>query len=231
MIDRSQQRVHRLGRPPRIDRAAIARVAGEIPLEELTLRSVAERLGVSVPGLYHYVSGREDLIRLAAEQSALRLTMPVDHGQHWAVWFFEWAAYIRRAFVGDPELFKHFIDGAVGPEVMAPHIDAAVGLCVRQGFTARDALQAYELVSECAMGAAVSAIRADRARQADRTFDVEVRRIIARGELELPYLGSLLADGGLPDHEPFVQQITTVLAGIAALRGESWEAIASLLSR
>jgi AcrR family transcriptional regulator len=37
---------------------------------------VADRLGVSVPGLYHYVSGREDLIRLAAEQSALRMTMP-----------------------------------------------------------------------------------------------------------------------------------------------------------
>lgn len=218
----------RLGRPPRIDRAAIARAAGEIPLAELTLRSVAERLGVSVPGLYHYVSGREDLIRLAAEQSALRMTMPVDHGQHWAVWLHEWAAYNRRAFIADPELLKHFIDGAVGPELTAPAIDRAIGLCMRQGFTAREALEAYNLVSECALGSAISTIRAERSRREGSPFDLEVRTLIARGE-DLPHLRRLLDEESLPDAVPFLRQVATVLAGIAALRGEPWPEIQALL--
>ncbi len=218
----------RLGRPPRIDRAAIAQAAGEIPLDELTLRSVAERLGVSVPGLYHYVSGREDLIRLAAEQSALRLTMPVDHGQHWAVWFCEWAGYIRRAFIRDPELLKHFIDGAIGTEVMAPNLDAAIGLCLRQGFTARQAMEAYDLVSECALGSAIAVIRAERNRREGSSFDLEVRSLIARG-VQLTHLSRLLGEDTVPEPVRFRRQITTVLAGIAALRGEPWEGIKALL--
>jgi AcrR family transcriptional regulator len=221
-------RGRRPGRPPRIDRAAIARAAGEIPLEELTLRSVAERLGVSVPGLYHYVSGREDLIRLAAEQSALRLSMPVDHGQHWAVWFYEWADYIRRAFVRDPDLLKHFIDGAVGADLMAPTIDAAIGLCVRQGFTARQALEAYNLVSECALGAAISAIRAERSRRDGTPLDLEVRSLLAHGQ-PLPHLARLLEEGPLPDSLPFPPPVAAVLAGIAALRGEPVAEILALL--
>src|SRR5262245_19965945 len=92
----------RRGRPPRIDRDAIARVAGEIPLSDLSLRTVADRLGVSVPGLYHYVQGRDELFALAAEQSVRRLPLPVDRDQHWAIWLYEWAGYILSAFVSDP---------------------------------------------------------------------------------------------------------------------------------
>jgi AcrR family transcriptional regulator len=220
----------RPGRPPRIDRAAIARAAGEIPLADLTLRSVAERLGVSVPGLYHYVSGREDLIRLAAEQSALRMTMPADEGQHWAVWLYEWAAYNRRAFIADPELLKHFIDGAVGPETTAPAIDRAIGPCMRQGFTAREALEAYDLVSECGLGSAIAAIRAERGRREGSPFELEVRTLIARGE-QLPHLQRLLARDDMPvsDSARFRRQVITVLAGIAVQRGESWAGIQALL--
>jgi AcrR family transcriptional regulator len=190
---------------------------------------VAERLGVSVPGLYHYVSGRDDLIRLAAEQSALRLTMPVDRGQHWAVWLYEWGDYAHRAFAGDAELLKHFIDGAVGPEVMAPSVDAAIGLCMRQGFTPRQALAAYDLVSECALGSAISAIRAERNRREGTPFDLEVRVLLARGE-HLPHLARFRTDEPLPDSVSFRRQITTVIAGIAALRGEAWDGIQALLA-
>jgi AcrR family transcriptional regulator len=218
-----------MGRPPRIDRAAIAQAASEIPLDELTLRSVAERLGVSVPGLYHYVSGRDDLLKLAAEQSASRLVLPVDNGQHWAVWFHEWAVYIRGAFVSDSELLKQYIDGVLRLEIMADHVDAAIGLCLRQGFTAREALQAYDLVSECALGAAILQIRDQRARQENRPWDLELRQILARGDRDLPHLDALLAESGSLSPHPFPEQISTVLAGIALRRGESWDAIAPLL--
>jgi AcrR family transcriptional regulator len=193
------------------------------------MRSVAERLGVSVPGLYHYVSGRDDLLRLAAEQSALRMTLPTDHGQHWAVWFYEWADYTRRAFSNDPELLKQYIDGAFGAEVMADHVEAAIALCVRQGFTEQAALEAYDLVSECALGAAISEMRERKAHRDDRPLEVELRRLLARRGDELPHLGRLLAGSGSLPSPPFADRICTVLAGIAVRRGDSWEPIAGRL--
>jgi AcrR family transcriptional regulator len=220
----------RRGRPPRIDRAAIAQAAGEIPLSDLSLRSVADRLGVSVPGLYHYVQGRDELFALAAEQSVRRLPLPVDRDQHWAVWLYEWAVYIRGAFVSDPGLLKQYVDGAIGVEVMADNIDAALALCVRQGFSASEALAAYDLVSECALGAAVSQIREDQAREEGRPFHRELRRILARGDRSLPHLGMILAAEEFEPSARFRPQITTVLIGMAVQRGEAPGEVAALLA-
>jgi AcrR family transcriptional regulator len=207
----------RIGRPPRIDRAAIARTAGELPLEELTVRAVAERLGVSVPTLYHYVSGRDELLRMAAEQFGLRLTLPRDEGQHWAVWCYQWADYIRRAFVADAELLKQYIDGALGARVMADHIEAAIALCVRQGFSEEDAFGLYELISECALGAAISQIRADRIAAAGQSLDAGLRRLLT--DRPLPHVERLLSRAPLHG-PPFAERVAAVLAGVAVLRGE-----------
>jgi AcrR family transcriptional regulator len=220
----------RRGRPPRIDRAAIAQAAGEIPLSDLSLRSVADRLGVSVPGLYHYVQGRDELFALAAEQSVRRLPLPVDHDQHWAVWLYEWAVYIRSAFVSDPGLLKQYIDGAIGMEVMASNIDAALALCIRQGFSASEALSAYDLVSECALGAAVSQIREDKAREEGRPFRRELRRILALGDRPLPHLGMVLDEEQFEPSSRFRTQVTTLLIGIAVQRGEAPGEVIALLT-
>jgi AcrR family transcriptional regulator len=219
----------RPGRPPQIDRAAIAQAASEIPLTELSLRSVADRLGVSVPGLYHYVRGRDELFALAAEQSVRRLPLPVDHDQHWAVWLLEWGFYTRNVFASDPVLLKQYIGGGIGVEVMADKIDAAMALCIRQGFTARDALHAQSVVADCALGAAVAQVREDQARAEGRPFHRELRRILATGDQPLPHLAVIADD---PEWEPssrFRTEITTILIGIAVRRGEDPDEVAVLL--
>jgi AcrR family transcriptional regulator len=219
----------RRGRPPRIDRAAIARAASEIPLTDLSLRSVADRLGVSVPGLYHYVQGRDELFALAAEQSVRRLPLPVDRDQHWAAWLYEWAVYIRGAFVSDPGLLKQYIGGAIGVQVMAGNVDAALALCIRQGFTASEALYAYELVSECALGAAVAQIREDQAREEGRPFHRELRRMLASGDRSLPHL-EMVGDAEFEPSARFPSQVATLLVGIAVQRGAAADDVATLLA-
>ena len=62
----------RVGRPPQISRQAIAEAAQQVGLGNLTLKAVADHLGVSVAGLYHHIRGKEDLLRLAADQALLR---------------------------------------------------------------------------------------------------------------------------------------------------------------
>src|SRR5204862_3031515 len=112
-----------------------------------------------VPGLYHYVRGKDDLLRLAAEFSAGRIELPSDHGQHWAVWLYEWAMYNRAAFMAEPGLLKQFIDGAIAAERTSVGMDSALGTLIKQGFPIADARMVYGVVSEFAIGAAVAAIR------------------------------------------------------------------------
>jgi hypothetical protein len=101
-------------------------------------------------------------------------------------------------------------------------------LCMRQGFTARDAFEAYELVSECALGAAIHEIRTARSSREGLPPDLWARSLLAQGG-SLPHLARLLEDGPWDGRVPFRRQLAMVLAGIAALRGQPWAQIQALL--
>src|SRR5664279_2563254 len=79
-------RTKRLGRPPRITPAQIAEAALAIGLDQATIRNVADRLGMSVPGLYHHVRTREELLAMAAAHGLGEVPLPEDHGQSWTEW-------------------------------------------------------------------------------------------------------------------------------------------------
>jgi AcrR family transcriptional regulator len=203
----------------------IARAAHDIGLDQVTMKAVADELGVSVPGLYHHVEGRDDLMRLAAEYSASQIQLPVDHGQHWAAWLYEWARYSHDAFVAQPELLGQFLNGSIGIDRMVTHVDAVLGLLSRHGFDPVAAVDAYEVVSECAIGAAVGEIRDAEASRAGRPIMAEYHRALAQhGPDDLTYLRELVNTYGRV-HSDFTHRICTVLAGIAVRRGEPWEPV------
>lgn len=209
-----------VGRPPRISRAAIAEAAADIGLDDLTLKAVAERLGVSVPGLYHHVRGRDDLLRLAAEHSVRQHRVPVDHGQHWALWLLEWARHNRESFRGEPALLAQYVEGAISTEVIVDNAETILAVLCRQGFGVVEAQTAYELVSSCAIGFAVSDLRRRRAED-------DGHPLLGEPGDDHPFVRSLLAAGREPD---FDAEITTVLRGIAAERGERWTTVARHLA-
>lgn len=219
-----------VGRPPKINRGMIAEAAQEVGLADLTLRAVADRLGVSVAGLYHHIEGKNDLLRLAAEHAASRMTIPRDRGQHWAVWLREWAHYNRDAFMSEPELLGQFLEGAISADAIAENADAILGLLVRQGFTIEEADAAYELVSSCAIGAAVSAIRERHADAEGRPLRAEYEGVLShRGRDELPHLRALLRSDTVSRRQSFDDEIATVLIGIAVNRGARWTVVRSKL--
>ncbi len=199
----------------------IGRAAHEVGMADLTVKRVADHLGVSVAGLYHHVEGRDDLLRLAAEYSATRLPAPADRGQHWALWLLEWANHNRDAFVSEPGLLGQYLDGAISTEAIADNVDAILGVLVRQGFSIHEARAAYDLVSVCAVGSAVAEIREKSAADAGRPLAADHLRVLAqRDPDDLPYLRQLSADIGTRRPEPLLARITTVLVGIAVGRGE-----------
>ncbi|MEM9132258.1 MAG: TetR/AcrR family transcriptional regulator C-terminal domain-containing protein [Actinomycetota bacterium] len=67
-----------VGRPPALSRAEVVAAAIDVGLRDLTLQSVADRLDVSVSGLYRYVDHRDHLVELAGDEIASRFVMPTD---------------------------------------------------------------------------------------------------------------------------------------------------------
>lgn len=221
----------RVGRPARISREMIAKAANEIGLNGLTLRAVADHLDVSIAALYHHVSGKDDLMRLAAEYSAQRVPLPQDRGQHWAVWLLEWATYNRDAFASEPELLTQYLDGAITAEAIAGNVDRILGLLVRQGFPIIDAMTAYELVSSFAIGAAVGLIREQRATEAGTSTLAQQGRLLAELDADdLPHLRELWAESARTARPSFTDRVTTILVGIGLERGEDPHAIRRLVA-
>jgi AcrR family transcriptional regulator len=218
----------KVGRRPRIDRAMIARAASEIGLDRVTMKAVADLLGVSVAGLYHHVEGRDELMRLGGEYSAAQIPVPVDQGQHWTAWLLEWAHFVHGAFVAQPPLLGQFLTGSIGIERMATQMEAVLSVLTRQGFSAVDAIQAYGLVNDCALGAAVSEIRQIEARRTGRQLSAEYHQILAdQASDAFPNLRKIGDDTKLMTRD-VSERILTVLIGIAVRRGEPWKPILDL---
>jgi AcrR family transcriptional regulator len=208
----------------------IAQAAHELGLEGLTLKAVAEHLDVSIAALYHHVASKDDLMRLAAEYSATKVPLPVDRGQHWAQWLYEWAVYNRDVFLTQPGLLAQYLDGAISHEAIAERVDAILGVLMRQGFTALEANGAYELVTSCALGTAVSMIREHASAEAGHPILATHTALVAqRGPEALPYLGQLITDATAHGRDSFHSRIVTVLCGIACRKDLDWRAIEPLV--
>ena len=213
------------GRPARLDREMIARAAFEIGLDRVTMKAVADQLGVSVPGLYHHVEGRDDLMQLAAEYSASRITLPEDHGQTWPEWLLEWSRVSYLAFLSQPELLVQSMRGSLSVDRMVIHVEAVTGFLMAHGFSPVEARDAYTIVSRCAIGAAISEIRET---ERGRGLLAEYHRVLSSCTPdELPNIRKLVAV--MHDDGPSLdEQICTVLVGIAVRRGEPWKPILDL---
>jgi AcrR family transcriptional regulator len=215
-----------VGRPRRVTRSMIAHAAYEVGLQDLTMRAVADRLGVSTTSLYYHVRDRDDLMRLVADYSAAQLVLPQDSGQHWTCWLYEWADYARLAFAGQPGLLEQFLNGTIPVEKMLPNIDLVIAVMEREGFSPDDAMRAYLLVSNVAIGAAVAELRGDPA----TTESVKAATSAGSGRFEHLERVSLAYEGG-GAADSFFDQILTVLIGIAVRCGEDPSVVTSHLTK
>ena len=215
----------RAGRPPRINRAMIAEAAHDIGLEGLTLKAVADHLGVTTAALYHYVDSKDDLLRAAAEHSTQAFPHPVDNGQNWAQWLLDWANYNRAVFSAQPGLLGQYLDGAIPLENVVRDLDLILSVLVREGFTVAGANAAYSVVSSCALGTMLSE-QWEQASTRDTGGVVATYRgvVDAAPKRNLTFIRELLyaKDAQRPTFE---DRIETVLRGIALEQGLRWKAI------
>jgi AcrR family transcriptional regulator len=132
----------RRGRPPRISRERIIEAGLEIAREQgikaVTMTSVAARLDVATPALYHYVSGLDELLGLLGRSVLEPSHLPPGDELPWTEWLFAFAHAIRTQALAEPTL-------GVVPHVSAhgllsiPTLERAVEVLTIAGFDEQSA--------------------------------------------------------------------------------------------
>jgi AcrR family transcriptional regulator len=216
-----------LGRPPRIDRQAIAHAALEVGLERLTMRRVAERLGVRAATLYHHVRSKRELLRLAGESSIRSMEIPPDDGRHWSAWLRAYARAGRATLLARPALLQQIALGTLGLDRVVDAVETALAVLERHGFSAREAVEAFVSISQCAIGAAIYEMRERNAREGageDPLREELLRAVTLRRPEELERVRRLLrrTPSSLDYERFFERQLHALLVGLAEARGEDW---------
>jgi len=166
----------RLGRPPRVTAAQIADAALAIGLDRATIRNVAERLGMSVPGLYHHVRTREELLAMAAAHSLGTLALPENEGQALEDWLTSYARFVYDALLAQPELIGQILAGTVNTLRLAQHIERFLEVLTGHGRALPDAYDDYALLMAAVTGGAASAIGRAASIDAGHPTLVDLRR-------------------------------------------------------
>ncbi len=187
----------RLGRPPRVDRTQIAQAALTIGLDQATIRNVADHLGMSVPGLYHHVRSRQELLALAATHELGELRLPEDHGQHWTAWLLEYARFVYDALVRQPEVVAQVMAASVDTLRQAQHVERFIGFLDERGVANDDAHRIYRQLNSAVIGAAVAEVARRTADGAGRSeLQGLARAVDVLGPESLPHVRALV------DHSP-----------------------------
>jgi AcrR family transcriptional regulator len=154
-VDSDAVALPRVGRPARINVHAVIAAAIEIGLERLTLKKVADRLGVAVASLYRHVNSSEELVSLAAIQVALRRRLPECTAVHWSELATRYAEILYESFVAEPQLIAELAKGNIGPDLEIEFLDQFLAALHLQGFNATDGVMLHRAVGMLAIGAAV----------------------------------------------------------------------------
>jgi AcrR family transcriptional regulator len=176
MLSDKSSAPRRLGRPPRVTAAQIADAALAIGLDRATVRNVAERLGMSVPGLYHHVRTREELLAMAAAHSLGTLALPENEGQSLEDWLTSYARFVYDALLAQPELIGQILAGTVNTLRLAQHIERFLEVLTGHGRALPDAYDDYALLMAAVTGGAASAIGRAASIDAGHPTLVDLRR-------------------------------------------------------
>jgi AcrR family transcriptional regulator len=195
-------------RPKRrpLDQAQVVRAAlallDEVGLDELTMRRLAERLGVKAAALYRHVRNKDELLVLLGDELSGGIPLPSRSGT-WRERLAEAAWNVRRGLLAHRDAARVLASTApFGPRRLR-HIDEMLAILRDAGLSDRDAARAAyhanNFVTEFAADEARFAATAAATGSSRRRFYADARRAfrsLPRGEYpNIVDLADHLADG------------------------------------
>jgi len=218
---RQRTRTSRAGRPSRVDAKSIVDAAIDIGLSRVTLKQVAERLGVTAPALYRHVRNRDEIVKLAAIELALNRTQAGGSGGQWPDLVQGCAHGMVELFVAEPQLICEVMNGTLGPDGEMDFVEQFLAAMAGHGFAPAESIRIHHAVAMLAIGAAVSAIAMKSGYAGGLSHEESVRKALARrSRNELPLIRSALPAYLHIDSGQWRESLDTLVASIAARRGE-----------
>jgi AcrR family transcriptional regulator len=140
------------GRRPQIDLDRIVAAGAAIGLPQLSMKAVADALGVSPQALYRHVRDREALEVLVGEHLLADFQLPDDVGQPWPDYLVDLGHRLREALTPHPGLGSYLrrVGPASGGTLRI--IDQCDQVLVSRGLRPVDALMAGGTVANFTIG-------------------------------------------------------------------------------
>lgn len=140
-----------------LDADTVVRAAFEVldrdGLDGLTVRSIADRLGVQNPALYWHVRSKQEIVdRMAARLLADAVVAPPADGA-WQAWLVDVARAFRRVMLAHRDGARVLASANLSQSPMLGNVEAALGLLAGAGFAPRDALIGILAVFDYTLGA------------------------------------------------------------------------------
>lgn len=215
----------RVGRPPRVSACEIVNAAIELGLDRVTLKQIADHLGVGVATLYRHVRSRDELLRMAAFRVVLSRRMPrstPSSAVHWAEVAVGFAASLYETFVGEPQLIHEMARGRIGPDAEVEFLEPFLAELDRHGFSAKEAVRLHHALAMMAVGAATGAAGISAAAAAGQPHDEAMRRVLREREpQDLPQVRAAAAVYLDIDPTDWLMALRDLLVGFAFARGET----------
>jgi len=181
-----------------VTRDQIVAAAIQVGLRDLTLQAVAERLGVSIPALYRYVTDRDHLEALVGDALAAEFQMPAQHSRDVHGYLVEIGHGVRRLTLDHDGLGDYLNRlGAHSPNwlTVIEHCDQAL---VELGLAPADAVALGSAVANFAIASV------ERQRHAELNA--------TSGRLQGRYYDAVTAIG--PAHLPVLHDGQQTLVGV-----------------
>ncbi|MET9254537.1 TetR/AcrR family transcriptional regulator [Streptomyces sp. NPDC048182] len=145
----------RPGRPGRrrlVDRERVLDTVAELGFHEITVSSVAQRLGLRPSTLYRYFATREELLADAVDARFADPPGPAaEDGADWRGCLAAHAWGLWEVYAGHPGLAQAVTALPTTPPALTRRIDGAAARLLDLGFAAADAVLAVDVVGELAL--------------------------------------------------------------------------------
>jgi len=193
----------------------------EIGLAAISMKRLAEQLGVGTATLYQYVGSRDELLKLAAARQVSSLDVVADDHVHWSKFIVDFTRAIQDQLVEHPQIIVQLIDAGLGPEVELEVAERFLSAMVKRGFTAEEALEIQGHVGSLAIAGAVAICRERASRARGRSATARVQAALAHyGPEELPLIRSQVDRYSLSADAMLERLLAPLIEQIARRRGE-----------
>lgn len=208
------------GRPPRIRREDIVDAAVALGLAQLTIKSVADRLGVSTPALYYYVNDREELLDLVAEELSNRYADRAPTDQGWTEWARHTAHTLRDMLVAAPGLAERALANMHTTPGILERYETSLETAVASGFDETSAYWATRAVFEFVQAWVLREERRAAAWGSSAAYRKALVKATKNGDIELPMLRRVLRErrASSSEDDRFEFTLDSLLAGLERSR-------------